>query len=420
MSSVIEFAKRHKKKLIFTTILFGGGYCGFKYSMYKMKQFLLQSTNTADLVNEQMLTMRKTEHYLSIKETSNQGVLSLIKSMHTKINEQLSSEELLGQLKQRPENRLVIWETLKIKCLSKSLTNIYVTALLTLFIKIELNIIGAYLFLSNSQATNSNEDWSSEFLQQQENTLSAHVQQSYLENIENFIRTGLPELIAMIENFCDEEFSSVSLKENLTVDFIGQKLENIQQRINANVFDLDEKENFISKHMLSNIDLTDSSCNLMVWNDNKQIKSDEEVLLGLNLETYDILASSDFQLTLNSLLQIFTNEYLNTLTSQIVQQLVSTEASQSGTMLNQSMPFARLIPILNTSSSVFEMNSLKNRMLNDATLNIFSENIYEAFSVPKKTMMLFENENSMNASMYDKDSMNGSIYNKDSMLNQVI
>lgn len=409
---MIKFAKRHKKKLIFTIVLFGGGYCGVKYTIYKLKKFLLMSTTTSNLVDEQMLSMRKTEHYLSIKETSNQGVLSLVKSMQAKINEQLSSDELLEQLKQKPVNKLAIWETLKIKCLSRCLANIYATALLTLFIKIELNIIGAYLFLSNSHSSEHNvtEEWSAEFIQQQENTLSAQLQQKYLENIENFVNTGLPNLIALIENFCDEEFSSISLKESLTVDFIGQKLETIQGRINAEIFNFEEQEDFFSKHMLSNLDLGDNSYKLMLWNENKQIRSDEEVLLSLNLETYDILTSQDFRTVLSSLVDMFANEYLNTLSAQIVQQLVSTEAAPKATMLSQSMAFARLIPILNTSNSIFEMNSMKNRMLNDSKLNIFSENIYEAFSVPKKPLMMFEEENSMT----------GSIYNKDSILNQVL
>ena len=72
-------------------------------------------------MKKQMMSMRKYEHYLSIRETSDQGgnlfeifdipmsnylyrfflVLSLIKQMHNKINESLSSDDLLEKLKQK-------------------------------------------------------------------------------------------------------------------------------------------------------------------------------------------------------------------------------------------------------------------------------------------------------------------------------
>ena len=74
------------------------------------------------------------------------------------------------------------------------------------------------------------------------------------------------------------------------------------------------------------------------------------------------------------------------------------------------MPFARLIPTLNISNSIFEQNSVKNKMLNDPSMAMFCANVYEAFSsVAKKISTLpkvIENEDN-------------SVICKNSMLNQV-
>ncbi len=98
------------------------------------------------------------------------------------------------------------------------------------------------------------------------------------------------------------------------------------------------------------------------------------------METYDLLKSDDFYICVKSLVVLLTDEYLNTLTSQIVQQLVS-EDLRSGMSITVSMPLAKLVPILNISNSVFERNSMKDKLLNDTKLNLFCANIYEAFSM---------------------------------------
>jgi peroxin-3 len=143
------------------------------------------------------------------------------------------------------------------------MTSVYAISLLTLLIKIELNIIGAYMFLSNSDysKTSENNEWSAEFMQQQ-NGLSSIVQQKYLDNIEKFVNTGLSQLMAMIESHCDEVLRDVSLKESLSVEFLTRKIKLIQTRIEDELFDLKNQEsdefkvNFFTKHVLSGFNVS--------------------------------------------------------------------------------------------------------------------------------------------------------------------
>lgn len=408
MSSLVNFCKRHKKKLIFTVVFFGGGYAGIKYSIYKLKECFQLSTKSSELMKKQMMSMRKYEHYLSIRETSDQGVLSLIKQMHNKINESLSSDDLLEKLKQKPSNKFEIWEELKIKCITKCLTSIYATSILTLFIKIELNILGANLFLRNSSEDTSSlgdkADWSNEFIQKQENTLSGNVQQKFLENIENFINC-LPSLIEIVESCCTESFENVSLKETIDVEFLSIKIEELLIKINNKLFNSNEDDTFIAKFML-NLDLKTCCDKIVLLNDNRRIRSDEEVLKILNLETYDIMTSDDFQLCLDSLVKLMSDQFLDNLASSLVNQLISSNNEITEKSISIKLPFARLIPILNKSNLIFETNMIKNRILNNKFLNRFSENIYESYSISNREVS--NDQNYMNAS-----------YNEDSMVNQV-
>lgn len=127
------------------------------------------------------------------------------------------------------------------------------------------------MFLSNamnyptSESESLNNEWSAEFLhqqQQQQDGLSSNVQQKFLDNIERFVNTGLGELMSMVESHCEEVFKSVSLKESLDIEAISSKVALIQKRIEDELFDSSGsqdgdadgiQENFFTKHVLTGL-----------------------------------------------------------------------------------------------------------------------------------------------------------------------
>ncbi len=163
-------------------------------------------------------------------------------------------------------NKLAIWESLKIKCLTRCLVSIYAVSLLTLFIKIELNIIGAYLFMSNSSPECNKNEWSSEFIEQQANTLSNDVQQEFLNNIENFVSVGLTRLTSIVQAYCEEVFMPIGLKESLNVGQVSEKIKLIQEKIEADLFGSDKKdEDFFARFMLPNLNVRMLRISISFW-----------------------------------------------------------------------------------------------------------------------------------------------------------
>ena len=53
------------------------------------------------MVNQQYLTLKKYEHFLTIKQTSDDAVIELSKTLQEKIKQTLPTEDLLNQLKQK-------------------------------------------------------------------------------------------------------------------------------------------------------------------------------------------------------------------------------------------------------------------------------------------------------------------------------
>lgn len=359
MSSVIRVVRRHKKKIIFICFLFGGGYIGLKYLQYKLYKALNFPNPDSNFLN-----LKKCEHYITIKHTSDDAIIDLMKTELTKINGRLSSDELLEQLKQKPPNKIEIWEKLKILSLSRCLTKAYSITILTLFVKVELNIIGGYLFLSNESKN--------DFREENPITLSASIQQKFLLNIENFVKYGLPKITDKIYKCCENVFADISLREDITVDLLNSKFDLVRNEI-------DNDANFVNEYLLSDIAKSkyDSGIQPSIMN---KFKTDEETLNELNQETLEILNCSDFDLCLKSLVKFLLNELFNQLTSEMIKEIFSAEVNHTE-KITISLPFAKLIPIMDRSQIIYEFdNEVLYKMLEDLKLNIFSANIYEAFS----------------------------------------
>jgi len=127
--------------------------------------------------------------------------------------------------------------------------------MLTLFIKTELNIIGAYLFISNTGLDSDKNDWPGKVIQHQTNTLSNDVQQQFLNNIENFVNIGLTRLTSIILAHCEDVFMPIGLKESLNVEQISQKIKLIQNGIETDLFTSEKDQDFIAKFMIPNLNV---------------------------------------------------------------------------------------------------------------------------------------------------------------------
>lgn len=61
---------KQTNKQIEIVLMSKGGYYGIKYSIRKLTESFLLNTNAANMTNENFLAMKKHEHYLTIKQTS--------------------------------------------------------------------------------------------------------------------------------------------------------------------------------------------------------------------------------------------------------------------------------------------------------------------------------------------------------------
>ncbi|XP_034384182.1 peroxisomal biogenesis factor 3 isoform X1 [Cyclopterus lumpus] len=355
-SSVWSFIKRHKRKFIFTGVVVGGVYVLGKYAQKKMGEF---QENEA---TEYIAQARRQFHFESNQRTCNMTVLSMLPSLKEAVVNQLNSESLTALLKAKPANKLEIWEDLKIISFTRTVVAVYSTCMLVVLLRVQLNVIGGYLYLDNSAGKNT------------ANPLAPpEVQQQYLSSIQHLLGDGLIELMTVVKKAVQSALGGVSLKQSLSLLELEQQLSWIRAEVEAG------SERPMSWYMLADAEdaLADQACGLT--------ENDLATIRLLN-ETRDMLDSPDFNTVLNATLNRGFSRLLDNLAEFFRPPPGDSASSFAPDSLSAvSLPLAKIIPIVNGQinyiCSETPSHFVQDLLMNDQVKE-FAANVYETFSAP--------------------------------------
>lgn len=216
-------------------------------------------------------------------------VLSMLPTLREALMQQLNSESLTALLKNRPSNKLEIWEDLKIISFTRSIVAVYSTCMLVVLLRVQLNIIGGYIYLDNA-AVGKNGTTA---------LAPPDVQQQYLSSIQHLLGDGLTELITVIKQAVQKILGSVSLKHSLSLLDLEQKLKEIrnlvEQHKSSSWINKDGSKSLLCHYMMPDEEtpLAVQACGLS--------PRDVTTIKLLN-ETRDMLESPDFSTVLNTCL----------------------------------------------------------------------------------------------------------------------
>lgn len=107
-SRVKDFFSRHRRKFVVTGVIVGGSYLAYRYAMKKLIEF--QEKQTREFLEQ----TRRTQHYESTERTCNQVIVGLSSKMFDEIIRLLNSEGIMEQLRNNPENKVELWNQLKV------------------------------------------------------------------------------------------------------------------------------------------------------------------------------------------------------------------------------------------------------------------------------------------------------------------
>ncbi|NXW27375.1 PEX3 factor, partial [Phaetusa simplex] len=358
-------------------ILSVGVYLLGKYGQKKIRE--IQEREAAEYIAQ----ARRQYHFESNQRTCNMTdyfsvvffllitVLSMLPTLRDALMHQLNSESLTSLLKNRPANKLEIWEDLKIISFTRSIVAVYSTCMLVVLLRVQLNIIGGYIYLDNAALCKNGTT----------PLAPPEVQQQYLSSIQHLLGDGMVIITHFAINAAVFFFSSISLKHTLSLLELEQKLKDIRKAVEHKDSDQIESHSPLCHYLMPDEEnpLATQACGLT--------ERDIATIKLLN-ETRDMLESPDFSTVLGTCL----NRGFSRLLDNMAEFFRPTEQdlSQNGSvnsLSSVSLPLAKIIPIINgqihsvcsETPSHFVQDLLMMEQVKD-----FAANVYEAFSTPQQ------------------------------------
>eukprot|EP00041_Stephanoeca_diplocostata_P015378 m.293173 g.293173 ORF g.293173 m.293173 type:complete len:372 (-) comp20015_c0_seq12:353-1468(-) len=220
------FVRRHKWKLAILGTGAATVYAAKAYLDGKIRELEQQA------LEEHISRARRQTHFESNEESCNITVESLLPSLYQALEESLGAVELLAKLRvapspdDKPNAKAILWQALSIKVLTGAIAASYSLGLLVVFLRVQLNVLGGYLYIS-TMPENAAKD-----------PISSEVQRKFLGLVEHLQTQGIQDLIAWIEPVVDEVFQQSKLVVTSSdVDHadIMKLLQEVQMRLEAKV-----------------------------------------------------------------------------------------------------------------------------------------------------------------------------------------
>ncbi|GAB0091642.1 peroxisomal biogenesis factor 3 [Sergentomyia squamirostris] len=376
-AGVKNFLSRHKRKFIVGGVIVGGSVLALRYAQRKLREF------QEEQAREFLEKTRRLQHFESTERTCNQTIVGLAPGVFEEINKLLSAEELLEQLRKKPDNKKELWDEMKVNSFTRITTMVYASSILVVTLRIQLNLVGGYLYRDSTKPTSSN------------TVVTPDVQQMYLALIQHFLRDGLKQLSRLIEGKVRHIMKDYDLSRQLTIGDIEQIFWSIQMAVNN---DPQSPNNHLARYVFPE-DVNGNQTLIRLFTDTMDLLESEEVS---TLCTNNI--SRGFSIVVDFLVRYYSEPngkrngvlkdggHQETTSSTKVEEIPSTSKESLNKIFDINSvqsPLAKLIPIITGLVSKPFSETTKPQSLATALVILFlvsdkikilGANVYEVFN----------------------------------------
>ncbi|KAG5681421.1 hypothetical protein PVAND_010859 [Polypedilum vanderplanki] len=216
LSKLKSFASRHKKKIIVGGVIVAAGFA-LRYAQRKLVEYQEKQ------VKEFLEKTRRLQHFESTEKTTDQAIISLTTGLCESVLKIFDTESILNELRTNNHNgkKIELWDELKILAFAKCTTLVYAISLLVASLRVQLNIIGGYLYKDTLQSTEK---------------ITKDIQTIYsLVLIQHLMGTGLNTLAKIIRENVIKVMKTHSLKEKLMLNDVEQIFWSIQTSVDKDI-----------------------------------------------------------------------------------------------------------------------------------------------------------------------------------------
>ncbi|KAK9767828.1 peroxin [Basidiobolus ranarum] len=256
LDSILNFGRRHRRGFFVTAGFIGSFYFLGQYA--KRKIIELQEKTTRNNVAKENLKRRFEQNQRDCLMT----VLSLLPTLGEQLMSEVIVEGLIAKLQQTRntqvtpkatdsteedqvdppvleapmdrQTKLQLWEELKIASFTRTIASIYLTVLLNIFVHIQLNLLGRFIYI-DSVLSFSEKDREGSFRLEpstdETRRLSREVERKYLTYSWWLLHVGWKRCVENVRVAVEEVLGDVPLKKPLNIHDVVHIIQEIRARV---------------------------------------------------------------------------------------------------------------------------------------------------------------------------------------------
>ncbi|XP_022725607.1 peroxisome biogenesis protein 3-2-like isoform X1 [Durio zibethinus] len=330
MQSLRDLWRRHRRNVLVTAGILGSGYFLYKlYDAHKRRLTDLERQLAIERENDEFIKAQMQVHFENIQRIAD--TTTLPHAMHylsCRIAEDLDLSHLTERLmkgKGQPNSlssaeKLELWDMLKILSFTRIVVSIWAVTMLSLYIRVQVNILGRHLYIDTAHGLGS------PHLLEDADLIHRDDQQNFLASADFLANYGLPKLISNMQTAATEVLKAMQLRDFFNTTVLHQTIMQI----------LDVFLSTQSPHLwVESLMPEDPKLYKLATMSSSDKTNRPEVTQfdQLMVETREVLSSAEF----GSVVEISLNAVVNA--------LVEEKGFQSGGgSLTLGMPLARLLP----------------------------------------------------------------------------
>lgn len=366
-SSIRNFLHRHRRKFVITGAVVGGLYLLSSYAQKKLREWQEKEAKKFFEMT------RKKQHFESTERTCNQTILSLSKIVSESILNVINTEEIVQKLRDNPEDKLSLWEQLKIMIFTRLCVLVYALCILQVTLRIQLNVIGGYLYRDS--------------VHEQDPLVDSELQSKYLSLCHHFVGNGVEDLVKQIEKAVKKVVEGVSLKTKITLQDVEQMFWSIQTILCTDTNAGDPVRKMVH-YLVGHTEINEAKLDTIVKETMDILESDEVTAIATSS------VSRSFSLVIDEVANLFVNKstptnknHLEVEDHIITNGALNTRASSFVDVNKVEMHFVKLLPVINeliTKNNCKGNTNIPDLITQQLVLNeklkLLGANIYEVFS----------------------------------------
>ncbi len=375
MSALWRFVKRHRRKFFFLGLV-SAGYMTYRF--FRSRRFPPEDPKLAE---EFFQFARQHHHFEATLQNSHLTSASLFPQLAESVGALMDTKSLLEELRgKQSANRTAVWQTLKVRVVTKILFALYSACLLTTLVHVQLSVLGGYMFLRSASHhrfphSREQEEEDLEVLE-----LSEGVKMAYLSSWQHVLESDVKTLGERLGPIAESVVGNVGLQEVVSLRRLDSLLHEIRLTFEKQL-DACARIRPVTKRPGGPADLPISEQAVL-----SRLMRETQELIDCNdfLGVYKACLDSAFSSLLDLLAEHFHRVGRGVTDSGVAGSVAESHCERHVNIYDVRIPFAKVVPLVDNVANgllTSDADSQFNRdLFNTDVLKAFSRNIYDTFS----------------------------------------